>query len=277
MKAKQAAAYLLSQYPTFEKPRIGFVLGSGLGAFAEQLTDAVSISYVDIPGFPVSTVSGHAGKCILGYIADTPVVCFQGRAHPYEGGSPEQIKTLIRTLRELGCEIYCGTNAVGSLRPTLGPGGLLVVNDHINFQFSNPLVGANDEAYGPRFIGMDEAYDPLLREQLQAVAKSASIPLTEGVYIATLGPHFETPAEIRAFRTLGADVVGMSTVPEVLIARHCQLRVMVLSVVTNYAAGLSKEKLTHEGTLHHAQLAAKQVCELLVAFTKVCFQNDTKN
>ena len=190
----------------------------------------------------------------------------QGRAHSYEGIAPQAVKTLIRTLKALGCELYLGTNAAGSLREDVGPGALVAVSDHINLQPGNPLAGPNDATFGPRFVGMENAYDKALRDELMQVAKAAGIPLSEGVYCAVLGPMFETPAEIRAYRVLGADLVGMSTVPEVIVARHAGMKVMVISAVTNLAAGMTNESLSHEGTLFYGEQAAVAMAQLLEAF-----------
>jgi len=263
--AHKAAEFIQQQKPNF-KPKVGIVLGSGLGALAELIQDKTVIPYEDLPGFPVSTISGHAGKLVLGYLNKVPVVCLQGRVHPYEGTSGEKIKTLIRTFKTLGCEIYLATNAAGSLRVEVAPGELVAITDHINFQPGNPLVGLNDDDFGSRFVSLDEAYDPILRKNLHKAAEKLNIDLHEGVYLATLGPVFETPAEIRAFRVLGADVVGMSTVPEVIVARHCDMRVVVISAITNLAAGMSTEILSHEGTLHYANLVSDKMCKLVSEF-----------
>lgn len=270
--ADLAADYIRQVRPDFT-PRVGLVLGSGLGVLADLLEDKTVISYEELPGFPISTIAGHAGKLVLGYLQNVPVACLQGRAHLYEGVPSEKIKTLIRTFKALGCEIYLATNAAGSLRPEVGPGQLVAISDHINFQPGNPLVGFNDEDFGPRFVGMDAAYDVNLRQTMHLAAQKVGIILHEGVYLATLGPIFETPAEIRAFRILGADLVGMSTVPEVIIARHCGLRVAAISAVTNLAAGMSEEKLTHEGTLHYATSAANNICRLISGFMEFIAAN----
>lgn len=247
------------------KPKIGLILGSGLGALAEQIKNPVRISYKDLPGFPVSTVSGHAGQLVLGELHGIPVACYQGRVHGYEGASAQNFKIFIRTLKLLGCEILLITNSSGSLREEIGPGQLVLIKDHINFHPTSPLVGLNEDEFGPRFFPMDDAYDPKLRLKFHEAAKKLKIELSEGVYISVVGPQFETPAEIRAFKILGADVVGMSTVPEVIVARHCGLRVAAISVITNYAAGMSAEQITHEGTLHHGQLGSKPLEKLLTA------------
>jgi len=247
-------------------PRVGVVLGSGLGAVAAAVQDRVVIPYHDLPGFPVGAVAGHAGRLVLGTIGPTPVVVLEGRAHLYEGVGAAQLAIPVRTVRALGAEALVLTNAAGSLRADLRPGALMALTDHLNFMAVNPLTGPNDDAVGPRFVGMGDAYDPGLRAALQGAAAAEGIALAEGVYVAVAGPSFETPAEIRAFRMLGADAVGMSTVPEVIAARHCGLRVAAISAITNLAQGLGDEPLTHAGTLAGAALAAGDLERLLVRF-----------
>jgi purine-nucleoside phosphorylase len=259
---QQLAHSILERRPGFQ-PKIGIVLGSGLATIAEKITDSVPIPYYELPGFPMSSVPGHPGQMILGYLNKIPIVCCQGRVHPYEGMQGKDFKIFIRTLKSLGCHTLIMTNAVGSLHKNVKLGQLVLISDHINFHPMNPLAGPNDEEFGPRFFAMDEAYDKDIRHIIQQTAKKLSIPLTEGIYISILGPNFETPAEIRAFRLLGADVVGMSTVPEVIVARHCGLKVAVISVVTNLAAGLSDEPITHEGTVHFAAKASDNLGRLL--------------
>lgn len=251
-------------------PKIGLILGSGLNSLVEALTDKISISYADIPGFPECTVEGHQGNLHLGYLNKVPMAILQGRSHFYEGYfhanptlSTKTMMTPIRTLKLLGAKILLVTNAVGSLRENVGTGDLVAISDHINFQFNNSLVGENDEEYGPRFVGMDEAYDSNIRKRILASAAENNINMTEGIYFGVLGPMFETPAEIRAFRILGADVVGMSTISDVITARHCGLDVGAISVVTNMAAGMSSEKLSHEGTLKGAQLGVERLRKLI--------------
>ena len=261
----QAATLIKERVGNFT-PLLGIVLGSGSGEVAEQITDKMVISYAELPGFPISTVAGHAGKMVLGYLNGLPVACLQGRVHLYEGVSPQAVKIFIRTLKLIGCKYFIATNATGSLRTDVGPGSLMMITDHINFQASNPLTGHNDESFGPRFMSMDDAYDLQLQKRLIASAQVNNIRLAQGTYLSVLGPSFETPAEIRAFRILGADVVGMSTVPEVIVARHCGLQVAVVSVITNYAAGMSDEVITHENTLHFAKLAAADLSGLLFEF-----------
>ena len=259
---KQLAQFILKRQPDF-KAKIGIILGSGLADIADKITDSFSIPYAELPGFPVSSVVGHHGKMILGYLNKIPVVCCQGRVHLYEGMQAKDFKLFIRTLKCLGCHTLVMTNAVGSLNKKVGPGQLVLISDHINLHPMNPLVGPNDEEFGPRFFSMDDAYDPNVRRIIQQAAKKLSIPLKEGIYVSVLGPNFETPAEIRTFQQFGADVVGMSTIPEVIVARHCRLKVAVISVVTNLAAGLSDEPITHEGTVHFAAKASHNLGQLL--------------
>lgn len=250
------------------KPRIGIVLGSGLGGFADSLTDSTVISYQDLPGFPHTSVLGHKGNLVLGKLHGVEIACLQGRAHGYEGDNTHAVRTYVRTLKLLGCDYFIATNAAGSLREDVGPGELMLITDHINMQPTNPLVGSNDEDFGPRFYPLDKAYCPDLRDKFSQVALEENINLNTGVYISVLGPHFETAAEIRAFRILGADAVGMSTVPEVLVANHCGMKVAVISAITNYATGLAQSSHSHEAVLMTAEQAAQKLKLLLDAFIK---------
>jgi xanthosine phosphorylase len=249
-------------------PKVGMILGSGLSSLADQITNAVSIPYDAIPGLHSSGVSGHASLMTMGYIGDVPVVCFRGRLHLYEGVSYASLQILIRILKHLGCATLLITCAVGSMLEEAGPGELMMINDHINFHPGNPLVGPNDESMGPRFIGMENAYDDGLQEIMAAAADRLGITLHTGVYLSTLGPSFETPAEIRMFKQWGADAVGMSVVPEVILARHGGLRVVCLAAVTNLAAGMSDEHITHEGTLHYGEIASRKAVKLISQFLK---------
>jgi xanthosine phosphorylase len=251
-------------------PRVGVVLGSGLGAVADAVEDAVVIPYTDLPGFPAPSIEGHAGRAVLGTIGGVAVAVLQGRAHLYEGGDPDALRTPVRALRAAGAEVLVLTNAAGSLRPEVGPGRLMAITDHINLTGVNLLVGPNDDAIGPRFPSLAGAYDPALLDALQAAAAEAGVELAEGVYLAVTGPSFETPAEIRAFRTLGADAVGMSTVQETILARHCGLRVAAISAISNLAEGMGDEPLSHEQTLREAQRAAGDLARLLLTFIPRC-------
>jgi len=260
-----ASEFIQNNAPGF-KPRVGIVLGSGLGGLADKIDAVASIPFSDIPDFPQSTVEGHEGRLILGRLGGMPVICMQGRIHLYEGGDPQDLAVPVRVMKLLGIEILLVTNAAGSFHEDVGPGRLMLISDHINFTGRNPLIGENDDRFGPRFFSMEEAYDPILREHMKAVAKELDIELSEGVYLHYLGPNFETPAEINAFKILGADAVGMSTTPEVLVARHTGLRVVAISNITNLVAGLSKTKLSHEQTLECAKLAAGDLEKLVVIF-----------
>lgn len=249
-------------------PKVGLILGSGLAALAEQITNPVSVPYQAIPGLQSGSVAGHASLLVMGYLNEVPVVCLRGRLHLYEGVPYDSVRTLIRIVKKLGCGIFIVTAAAGSLQEEARPGELMMITDHINFQPGNPLAGANDESIGPRFLALEDAYDTGLQEIMIAAADKLNITLHQGVYISTLGPTFETPAEIRAFKTLGADAVGMSVVPEVIIARHCGMRVACVTAITNAAAGLSKEKLSHEGTLQFGEIAARKLVKLVPEFIK---------
>jgi xanthosine phosphorylase len=250
------------------RPRVGVVLGSGLGAVADAVSDPTTIDYSELPGFPVPGVAGHGGQALLGTIGEVPVAVLQGRAHVYEGGDLDKIRTPVRAVRAAGAEILVLTNAAGSLRPDVGPGSLMLISDHINLSGVNVLAGPNDEQIGPRFPSMRDAYDPELRAALRAAADELGTTLAEGVYLAVSGPTFETPAEIRAFVALGADAVGMSTVHETAVARHCGLRVAAISAISNLAEGMSEVPLSHEQTLRDAQRAAEDLAPLLVRFVE---------
>jgi xanthosine phosphorylase len=244
-------------------PTIGIVLGSGLNVLAELLEGAISLPYGEIPGFTECSVAGHNGNLLLGKLNGVNVICLQGRVHCYEGKNHNAIKIPIRTLKLLGCHTIVLTNAAASLRTEVAPGNLAIISDHINFQFQNPLVGPNEDAFGPRFPSLQNAYDNNLIDLALQVAADLGIPLATGVYLATLGPSYETPAEIRAFKIMGADLVGMSVVPEVIIARHSHMKVLAISSITNMACGLSNELLTHEDVLRVAKIAAIDLSRLL--------------
>lgn len=233
--------------PAWRQRRLGLILGSGWGAVAESLLEVDQrVDYADIPGFPQSTVDGHAGRLLLGRVGDCPLWCLQGRFHYYEGHSPEAVVMPVRVLAALGARGIVLTNAAGGIRESFRPGDLMIIRDHMNFMGMNPLRGANDERVGPRFPDMTVAWDADWRAILWNCGEQIGTTLQEGVYLAVSGPNFETPAEVRAFGALGADAVGMSTVPECLIARHAGLRVAGLSCITNAAAGLGEGALTHE-------------------------------
>jgi xanthosine phosphorylase len=260
------AADVLRERAPGRSPRLGIVLGSGLGDLAEILGDAVAVPYAEIPGFPTSSVAGHAGRFLIGDLDGVTVACMQGRFHLYEGYPAAVIKLPIRTFAALGVEALLLTNAAGSLRAEAGPGSLMLITDHLNFTWTNPLVGPNDDAWGERFVGLEDAYDHELRARLVRIAGKLEIRLHEGVYCSLLGPLFETPAEIRAYKVLGADAVGMSTVPEVIVARHAGLRVAAISAITNMAVGMSDVPIDHAQTLRGAAIAAADLTRLVREF-----------
>jgi purine-nucleoside phosphorylase len=243
-------------------PRIAIVLGSGLGAVADAVSDAVVIPFEALPGFPRPTVQSHAGSLVLGHLKGQAVAIMMGRAHYYESGRADAMKVSIQALAACGCEVLILTNSAGSLRPEVGPGDLMMITDHINFAGDNPLMG---ERGNQRFVDMTEAYDKALRDKLKTTAKKIGIRLNEGVYIWFSGPNFETPAEIRAARVLGADAVGMSTVPEVLLARWAGIRVAAISVIANPASGMGEKALTHEMSMAKSAEGAQDLVRLLTA------------
>ncbi|WP_281242328.1 purine-nucleoside phosphorylase [Alteribacillus persepolensis] len=229
-----------------EKPKAGLVLGSGLGVLAEDIEDAVKVRYEDIPGFPVSTVEGHAGQLVFGRLQGVPVVSMQGRFHYYEGYTLQEVTFPIRVMKALGVDTLLVTNAAGSVNESFAPGQLMLIKDHINLQGDNPLIGKNDERTGPRFPDMSSAYTPALMEKAREAAKKQNISLQEGVYAANTGPNYETPAEVKMIRTMGADAVGMSTVPEVVTAVHGGMKVLGISCLSNMAAGILDQPLSHD-------------------------------
>lgn len=241
-RAESAAKHLLSH--TAIRPRIGLVLGSGLGSFADELAQAVRIPYTTIPHFPHSTAIGHAGQMVIGFVAKVPVVAMQGRVHLYEGYSDQQVAFPVRVLGRMGVRAMIFTNAAGGINLNYKQGALVLISDHINLQGQNPLVGPNDERFGERFPDMTHAYSRSYREIARKAAERLGKDLPEGVYAGLLGPSYETPTEIRYLRTIGADLVGMSTVPEVIVARHMGLNVLAISCVTNMAAGILDKPLS---------------------------------
>ncbi len=264
-----SAAGAVLELRATEPPRVAIVLGSGLGAVADAVTDPVVVDYEELPGFPRPTVAGHAGRAVLGRIGAVPVVVLQGRQHLYEGGDLEPIRAPVRAVHAAGAEILILTNAAGSLRREVGPGSLMAITDHINLSGTNILIGPNEDQLGPRFPSLRDAYDPELRSRLHAAADALDIPLADGVYLAVSGPSFETPAEIRAFGILGADAVGMSTVHETTLGRHCGMRVVAISAITNLAEGMSDVALSHEQTLRDGERAAVDLARLITRFVEI--------
>jgi purine-nucleoside phosphorylase len=244
-----AAALQYLESRLTRRPAVAVVLGSGLGGLAEELADRIEIPYVDIPRWPHSTTIGHAGCLVAGRLGSVDVAVLSGRAHLYEGYTAAQAAFGVRVLGKLGVRVVVFTNAAGGINMEYRPGGLVLIQDHINLQGANPLVGGSDDSLGPRFPDMTEAYSPRLRGIAQKVAAELGIHLPEGVYAAVLGPSFETPAEIRYLRVIGADLVGMSTVPEVIAANQMGIEVLALSCVTNMAAGLQAERISHQEVL----------------------------
>lgn len=247
------------------KPRIAVILGSGLGGLAAKVEKPVVLHYRDLPGFPVPTVAGHAGQLILGHLNGVPVIVFNGRKHFYETHDAYPMKTMLRAVQRVGIDTLFLSNAAGSLRAHIKVSELMLITDHINFLGLNPLVGPNDDEFGPRFVPVTDAWDPELRRRVRAVAQREGITLHEGVYVAFRGPSFETPAEIRMAQGWGGDAVGMSSVPECLIARHCGMKVVGVSCITNMGAGLSDEKLSHAHTMENAARGAGAFERLVLA------------
>lgn len=255
-------------------PRVAIVLGTGLGGLADQLDDATAIAYADLPHFPRSTVAGHAGRLVLGRLGEVPVAAMQGRFHLYEGYTPQQVVFPVRVLRQLGAQALVVTNAAGGLDPSHRAGDLMLITDHIGLPSMaglNPLRGANDEQLGPRFPPMVDAYDPALMQMARASASSLDIPLREGVYAMVSGPNYETPAELRFLRVVGADAVGMSTVPEVIAARHMGMAVVAISCITNVAlpaANALPAEATHTEVVAVANAAGERLTRLVSAIVR---------
>lgn len=250
-KVQEAVAFI--RHKTEITPAIGIVLGSGLGDLAYELTNSTSIPYEDIPHFPVSTVEGHAGHFFIGELGGKQVVLMQGRFHYYEGYSMKEVTFPVRVMQQLGIATFIATNACGALRNTLSPGDLLVIEDHLNLTGTNPLIGKNDGRFGPRFPDMSDAYDKELRQLAHRAAEALQYSLKQGVYAGISGPNYMTRSELIMVRELGADVVGMSTVPEVIVARHGGLRVLGISCITDMAIGETMEGISHEEVMEVAQ------------------------
>jgi purine-nucleoside phosphorylase len=245
-------------------PQVGIVLGSGLGPLADALEDAIAIPFADLPGWPPPTAPGHAGRLLLGTIDGVPVVCLQGRLHLYEGHTERLVVEPVLLMGRLGARVIVLTNAAGGVNESYAPGTLMIIADHLNLTGRNPLLGANDETLGPRFPDMVDAWSPRLRGVLRAAAMEEGIDVVEGIYAALTGPTYETPAEVRMLRTLGADAVGMSTVLEAIAARWAGLEVCGISLVTNAGAGVTGEPLTHEEVLAAADLAGPKFSRLVL-------------
>jgi purine-nucleoside phosphorylase len=263
--AETAAQYLLSQ--TTLRPRTGLVLGSGLGSFADELSDAIRVPYTTIPHFPRSTAIGHAGQMVMGHVGEVPVAVMQGRVHLYEGYSAQEVAFPIRVFARMGIRALILTNAAGGINPNYKQGALVMISDHINLQGQNPLVGPNDERFGERFPDMTQAYSKAFRETARQAARKLGNKLDEGVYAALKGPSYESPAEIRHLRAIGADLVGMSTVPEVIVARHMGMQVLAISCVTNMAAGILDKPLSYLEVFETTERVRGDFVALLSAVT----------
>jgi purine-nucleoside phosphorylase len=258
----EAAAFIRST--TDLRPEIGLILGSGLGVLGDELEDAVTIPYEDIPHFPVSTVEGHAGELILGKLQGRNVVLMRGRFHMYEGYEPELTALPVRVMKALGISTLLVTNAAGGVNLNYMPGNLMLISDHINLTGRNPLAGPNDNALGVRFPDMSEAYSRRLRDIAKQTASELGFSIQEGVYVGLLGPNYETPAEIRMLRTLGVDAVGMSTVSEVIVARHSGIEVLGISCISNMAAGILDQPLSHKEVMETTELVKEQFLSLVM-------------
>lgn len=263
--AKEAADLIRQKIPQDFQPKLALALGSGLGPLVDEMKLVAEFAYKDLPGFFVGHVAGHAGSLALGYLKNIPVVVMKGRIHFYEGATPEEMRVPIRTMKNLGCEILLMTNASGSFHADRGPGSLVIVKDFINMSGRNPLMGPNDDQYGPRFISMENALDLDLRKLINHTAEDLKIKLHEGVYVGVSGPMYETPAEIKVFKMLGGDLVGMSTVADIIVARHCGMKVACIAAITNLAAGDNPVHLTHEEVLENAKIGAVNLIKLLGA------------
>ncbi|CAM4274336.1 purine-nucleoside phosphorylase [Paenibacillus phoenicis] len=260
---REAADYIRSRSTL--TPKVGLILGSGLGVLADHIEEPVSISYRDIPFFPQSTVEGHAGELLIGTVQGTPVVLMKGRFHMYEGYGPEMTAFPVRVMKELGVTTLLVTNAAGGVNTSYEPGDLMLISDHLNLTGRNPLVGPNDEELGPRFPDMSQAYSRRLREIARKVAANKGVPLQEGVYAGLLGPTYETPAEIRMLRTLGADAVGMSTVSETIVARHAGIEVLGISCISNMAAGILDQPLSHQEVMETTERVREKFLSLVLS------------
>jgi purine-nucleoside phosphorylase len=259
---KEAAQYIRTQYPT--APQIGLILGSGLGVIAELVENATVIAYHDIPHFPVSTVEGHAGELLLGTIHGKHVLLMKGRFHLYEGYGVDVVSFPVRVMKELGVQTLIVTNAAGGVNTSYEVGDLMVIKDHINFTFRNPLIGPNFNELGVRFPDMSEAYSRRLQQTAHEVASEQGLKLPEGVYAGLTGPTYETPAEIRMLRTLGADAVGMSTVAEVIVARHAGIEVLGFSCISNMAAGILDQPLSHQEVMETTERVKPKFLQLIL-------------
>jgi purine-nucleoside phosphorylase len=260
-RAEHAARTVRAQVSV--EPRVAVVLGSGLGGFADDFDDAVTIPYEDIPGFVRSTAQGHAGRLVVGKIDQLPILAMQGRVHYYEGYTLEEVTFPIRTFKLLGVKTIILTNAAGGINVQLSQGALMVISDHMNLMGTNPLRGPNDERFGPRFPDMSAVYSPALQEIVIEEARDMEVEVRRGIYAALAGPNYETPAEIHMLRNFGADAVGMSTVPEAIVARHMDMEVLGISCITNMAAGIGDEPINHDEVMETGNRVRSTFTQLL--------------
>lgn len=262
---RKAVEYINSRIPS--APEIAVILGSGLGGLADKIENPIYIDYSELEGFPVSTAPGHKGRFVYGTLAGKRIICMQGRFHYYEGYTMKQVIAPVRVMRMLGAEYLIVTNAAGGVNKDFNVGDIMMISDHINFMGTNPLIGKNEDEFGVRFPDMSFAYNPELRKLAKACSESTGVEIREGVYLGCTGPSYETPAEIRAFRTLGADAVGMSTVPEIIAASHLKFKTLAFSLITNMAAGILDQPLTEEEVLETgARKGAEMqrlICEII--------------
>ncbi|MDD3429085.1 MAG: purine-nucleoside phosphorylase [Oscillospiraceae bacterium] len=265
-KVSESVAFLKTKLP--RKPTVGVVLGSGLGALVDDMTDTIEIPYSDIPNFPVSSVVGHKGCLLLGNLGNTVVLAMEGRFHYYEGYTMQQVTYPFYVMQQLGVQKLIVTNACGGINRDFEPGTLMLITDFINLMFTNPLIGHNDERFGPRFPDMSEPYSKALIAQAKQVADNLDIAYKEGVYAAVTGPYYETAAEIRAFASLGADAIGMSTVPDTIIANYLGMQVLGVSCITNMATGIQTGKHSHENVVAVANKASADLCRWVSEFVK---------
>lgn len=265
-KAKLAMEWIQSKVTI--QPKVGLILGSGLGVLADEIEHAITLPYADIPGFPVSTVEGHAGQLVIGELEGMPVMAMQGRFHYYEGYDLDEVTFPIRVMKEIGIETMMVTNAAGSLNQEFQPGDLMLITDHINQAGTNPLIGRNEAEWGVRFPDMSTAYTPELQTIVKEVAKTCNVDLKTGVYVWNSGPSYETPAEVRMLRAIGGDAVGMSTVPEVIVARHCDINVIGMSCITNMAAGILDQPLSHDEVMETADKVRETFTRLVKAVVR---------
>lgn len=270
---QQASTFLKKNYGN-NIPEIGLILGSGLGVLADEIEDPIKIPYQDIPNFPVSTVAGHAGQLVFGKLEGVLVLAMQGRFHFYEGYSLDKVTFPVRVMKELGVKTLIVTNAAGGVNEAFAPGDLMLIKDHINNMGTNPLIGPNDEELGPRFPDMSESYSKRLRAIARSVASEQNIMIQEGVYVGNTGPTYETPAEIKMIRTMGGDAVGMSTVPEVIVARHTGIEVLGISCISNMAAGILDQPLSHHEVIETTEKVKRQFLQYVKGIIKAVYEDE---